>query len=180
MLSHRSTDINRVLFANAGENAFYGGEQSMFIPIEMWLYPFTFQNLPKRFRDVEMRGIRRKIEYMETPFFPSLKTSLYHAALALETLWRCCLMASLTASMSSLVLMMRLRPFPDLFFNPAMPSDWNLLTQCMTRWYVCPPLAPAAALLRPSVLPNTIRHRIRNEWVAPFRYPFSKAALCSL
>lgn len=331
MLSHRSTEINRVLFANAGENAFYGGEQSMFIPIEMWLYPFTFQNLPKRFRDVEMRGIRRKIEYMETPSFPSLKTSLYlaalvdggviqndhsffadakreilhkldepvgvyvllcgktmiyavavnhsediepsafvngdavilvlefpcikhisfgayvafitvikvnetgfpltfkllqkfllirvllrrgcsfgrlpytskscaiedkkflkapsliffpvassHAALALEALWRCCLMASLTASISSLVLMMRLRPFPDLFFNPAMPSDWNLLTQCMTRWYVCPPLAPAAALLRPSALPNTIRHRIRNEWVAPFRYPFSKAAICSL
>lgn len=330
MLSRRSTEIDRVLFANAGKNVFYSGEESMFISIVMRLYPLTLQDSPKRFRDVEMRGVRREIEYMETPFLPSLKTVLYltalvdsgvvkdyhslfldaegevvhkfdksvgvyvllggktmiyavavyhsediepsafvngdavilvlefpcirhislgayvafitvikvnepgfpltfkllqkfllisvllrrgcpfgrlpytskscaiedkkflkapsliffpvassHAALALETLWRCCLMASLTASLSSLVLMMRLRPFPDLFFNPAMPSDWNLLTQCMTRWYVCPALAPAAAWLRPSALPNTIRHRIRNEWVVPFRYPFSKAALCS-
>ena len=330
MLSRRSTEFNHVLRANVGENDFNGGEQAMFISIVMRLYPLAFQNSPKRFSDVEMRRVRREIEYVETPFLPSLKALLYlatlvdggvvkdyhsllrdierkavhkfdesvgvyvllsgktmiyavavnhsediepsafvngdavilvlefpcirhisfgayvafitvikvnetgfpltfkllqkfllisvllrrgcpfgrlpytskscaiedkkflkapsliffpvassHAALALETLWRCCLMASLTASLSSLVLMMRLRPFPDLFFNPAMPSDWNLLTQCMTRWYVCPALAPAAALLRPSALPNTIRHRIRNEWVAPFRYPFSKAALCS-
>ena len=330
MLSRRSTEINHVLFANFGEDFLYNGEQAMFISIVMWLYPFTFQNSPKRFRDVEMRGIRRKMEYMETSFFPSLKTFPYlaalvdsgviqndhslfadakreilhkfdesvgvyvllggetmvdavtvnhseniessafvngdaeilvfefpcvrhisfgayvafitvikvnetgfpltfkllqkfllisvllrrgcpfgrlsytskscaiedkkflkapslicfpvassHTALALETLWRCSLMASLTASLSFLVLMMRLRPFPGLFLRPAMPSDWNLLTQCMTRWYVCPALAPAAALLRPSALPNTIRQRIRNEWVAPFRYPFSKEALCS-
>lgn len=330
MLSRRSTEIDRVLFANAGEDFFYGVEQSMFISIVMRLYPLTLQDSPKRFRDVEMRGVRREIEYMEPPILPSLKTVLYltafvncgvvqndhslfadakreilhkfdksvgvyvllggktmiyavavyhsediepsvfvngnaeilvlefpcirhiafgayvafitvieinetgfpltfkllqkfllisvllrrgcpfgrlsytskscaiedkkflkapsliffpvassHAALALETLWRCCLMASLTASLSFLVLMMRLRPFPGLFFNPAMPSDWNLLTQCITRWYVCPALAPAAALLRPSALPNTIRQRIRNEWVAPFRYPFSKAPLCS-
>ena len=81
--------------------------------------------------------------------------------------------------LSFLVLIMRLRPFPGLFLSPAIPSDWNLLTQCITRWYVCPALAPAAALLRPYALPNTIRHRIRNEWVAPFRYPFSRAVLCS-
>lgn len=315
MLSRRSTEIDRVLFANAGENVFYGGEQSMFISIVMRLYPLPLQDSPKRFRDIEMRGVRREMEYMEPPFFPSLKTALYlaalvnsgvvkdyhclfrdtqrevvhkfdksvgvyvllggktmiyavavnhsediepsafvnghaeilvfefpcirhisfsaymafitvikvnetgfsltfkllqkfllisvllrrgcpfgrlpytskscaiedkkflkapsliffpvassHADLALETLWRCRLMASLTASLSSLVLMIRLRPFPALFFNPAMPSDWNLLTQCMTRWYVCPALAPTAALLRPSSLPNTIRHRIRKEW----------------
>lgn len=330
MLSRRSTEFNYVLIANAGENVFYDGEQSMFISIVMRLYPFTFQNSPKRFRDVEMRRVRRKIEYMETPFFPSLKTVFYLVALvnggvvkdyhcffldgerkvvhkfdesvgvyvffggktmiyavavnhsediepsafvngdaeilvlefpcirhisfganvafitvikvnetgfpltfkllqkfllisvllrrgcpfgrlsytskscaiedkkflkapslicfpvassqaprALDTLWRCFLIASLTASLSFGVLMMRLRPFPGLFFKPAMPSVWNLLTQCMTRWYVCPALAPAAALLRPSALPNTIRHRIRNEWVAPLRYPFSKVALCS-
>ena len=280
MLSRRSTEIDSVLFANAGENVFYGVEQSMFISIVMRLYPLTLQDSPKRFRDVEMRGIRRKMEYMETSFFPSLKTFPYlaalvdsgviqndyclfadakreilhkfdksvgvyvllggktmiyavavyhsediepsafvnrdavilvlefpcirhisfgayvafitvikvnetgfpltfkllqkfllisvllrrgcpfgrlpytskscaiedkkflkapsliffpvassHAALALETLWRCCLMAPLTASLSSLVLMMRLRPFPDLFFNPTIPSDWNLLTR---------------------------------------------------
>lgn len=239
MLSRRSTEYNRVLVANAGENVFYDGGQSMFISIVMRPYPFTFQNSPKRFRDVEMREVRRKIEYMETPFFPSLKTVFYFAALvnsgvdkdyhcffidaerevvhkfdesvgvyvffgdknmmyavavnhsedievassqaprALDTLLRCFLIASLTASLSFGVLMMRLRPFPGLFFNPAMPSLWNLLTQCMTRWVVCPTLAPAPALLRPSALPNTIRHRIRNEWVVPFRYPFSKAALCS-
>ena len=330
MLSRRSTEINHVLIADAKEYVFNGGKQAMFISIVMRLYPLTFQDSPKRFRDVEVWRVRREREYMESPIFPSLKTLLYltafvnrgviqndyclfvdakreilhkfdksvgvyvllggktmiyavavyhsediepsafvnrdavilvlefpcirhisfgayvafitvikvnesefpltfkllqkfllisvllrrgcpfgrlpytskscaiedkkflkapsliffpvassHAALALETLWRCCLMASLTASLSSLVLMMRLRPFPDLFFNPAIPSDWNLLTQCMTRWYVCPALAPAAALLRPSALPNTIRHRIRNEWVAPFRYPFSKAALCA-
>ncbi len=81
MLSRRSTEFNRVLFANTGENVFYDGEQSMFIPIVMRLYPFAFQNSPKRFRDVEMGGVRRKIEYMETPFFPSLKIALYLAAL---------------------------------------------------------------------------------------------------
>lgn len=330
MLSRRSTEIDSVLFANAGENVFYGVEQSMFISIVMRLYPFAFQNPPKRFRDVEVRRVRREIEYMESTLFPSLKTLLYltafvnrgvvqndhrffadaerevvhefdesvgvyillsgetmvnavavnhseyvepaafvnghavilvlefpcighvsfgtymafitvikvneaelpltfkllqkfllicvllrrglplwsfsytskscaiedkkflkapsfiffpvafsQAALALETLWRCWRMASLTASLSFWVLMMRLRPFPGLFIRPAIPSDWNLLTHCMTRWYVCPALAPAAALLRPSAFPNTIRHRIRNEWVAPFRYPFSRAVLCS-
>lgn len=330
MLSRRSTEINHVFLADAGEDFLYGGEQAIFISIMMRLYPFTFQNPPKHFSDVEMLGIRRKMEYIETPFFPSLKTILNlvalvnsrivknyhclfrdaerevvhefnesvgdyvllcgktmihavavnhsediepsafvnvnaeilvfefpcirhisfgayvafiteikvnetgfpltfkllqkfflisvllrrgcpfgrlsytskscaiedkkflkassliffpvassHAALALETLWRCCLMASFTTSLSFLVLMMRLRPFPGLFFNPAIPSDWNLLTQCITRWHVCPALAPAAALLRPSALPYTIRHRIRNEWVAPFRYPLSRAVLCS-
>lgn len=330
MLSRRSTEFNHVLIADAGEYVFYGGKQAMFISIVMRLYPFAFQNPPKRFRDVEVWRVRREIEYMEPPLFPSLKTLLYltafvnrgvvqndhrfftdserevfhefdepvgvyvllsgetmvnavavnhsedvepaafvnghaeililefpcirhvpfgtymafvtvikvneagfpltfkllqkfllicvllrrglplwrfsytskscaiedkkflkapslicfpvassQAALALETLWRCCFMASLTASRSFWVLMMRLRPFPGLFFRPTMPSDWNLLTQCITRWYVCPARAPAAALLRPSALPNTIRHRIRNEWVAPFRYPFSRAVLCS-
>ena len=330
MLSRRSTEINHVLFANVGENVFYGGEQSMLISIVMWLYPFPFQYTPKSFGDIEVRGVRREIEYVETSLFPSLQAVLdlaalvdcgviqndhglfadakreifqkfnepvgvyvllgsepmvytvavnhsediespafvyghaevlilefpcirhipfsaymtfitiiqinktgfpltfkllqkflpisillrrgcpfgrlpytskscaikdkkflkapslicfpvasSQAALALETLWRCWRMASLTASLSFLVLMMRLRPFPGLFFRPAMPSDWNLLTQCITRWYVCPARSPAAALLRPSALPNTIRHRIRNEWVDPFRYPFSKAALCS-
>ena len=330
MLSRRSTEINHVLFANVGENIFNGGEQAMFISIVMWLYPFPFQYPPKGFGDIKVRGIRRKIEYVEASFLPSLKTVLYlaalvdrrviqndhslladakrevlhkfnepvrvyvllcsetmidtiavnhsedvessafvyghteililefprirhisfgaymafitviqvnetrfplmfkllqkfflicvllrrgypfgrfpytskscaiadkkflkapslicfpvassQAALALETLWRCCLIAFLTASLSSLVLMMRLRPFPGLFLRPAIPSAWNLLTQCITRWYVCPARSPAAALLIPSALPNTIRHRIRNEWVDPFRYPFSKAALCA-
>ncbi len=330
MLSRRSTEINHVLFANVGENVFYGGEQSMFISIVMWLYPFSFQYTPKSFGDIEVRGVRRKIEYVETSVLPSLNTLLYlaalvdsgviqndyglladakrevfhkfdepvgvyvllggetmvntiavnhsedvessafvyghteilifefpcirhisfgaymtfitiiqinetgfplmfkllqkfllisillrrgcpfgrlpytpkscaiedkkflkapslicfpvassQAALALETLWRCIRIASLTASLSFLVLIMRFRPFPGLFLSPAIPSDWNLLTQCITRWYVCPARAPAAALLRPSALPNTIRHRIRNEWVEPFRYPFSRAARCS-
>ena len=80
MLSRRSTEIDRVLFANAGEDVFYGGEQSMFISIVMRLYPLTLQDSPKRFRDVEMRGVRREIEYMETPFLPSLKTVLYLTA----------------------------------------------------------------------------------------------------
>lgn len=60
MSSRRSTEFNRVLFANAGENVFHDGEQSMFISIVMRLYPLAFQNSPKRFRDVEMRGVRRK------------------------------------------------------------------------------------------------------------------------
>lgn len=330
MLSRRSTEINHVLFANVGEDVFYGGEQAMFITIVMRLNPFPFQYSPKSFGDVEVRGVRREIEYVEASVLPMLKTVLYlaalvdsgviqnhhglfadakrkafhkfdepvgvyvllggetmvnkiavnhsediespafvyghtevlifefpcirhisfgaymafvtviqvnepgfplmfkllqksllisvllrrgcpfgrfpytskscaiedkkflkapslicfpvassKAALALETLWRCFRMASLTASLSFLVLIMRLRPFPGLFLSPAIPSDWNLLTQCITRWYVCPALAPAAALLRPYALPNTIRHRIRNEWVAPFRYPFSRAVLCS-
>ena len=59
MLSRRSTEIDRVLFANAGEDFFYGVEQSMFISIVMRLYPLTLQDSPKRFRDVEMRGVRR-------------------------------------------------------------------------------------------------------------------------
>ena len=80
MLSRRSTEIDRVLFANAGENVFYGGEESMLISIVMRLYPLTLQDSPKRVRDVEMRGGRREIEYMETPFLPSLKTVLYLTA----------------------------------------------------------------------------------------------------
>ena len=80
MLSRRSTEIDRVLFANAGEDFFYGVEQSMFISIVMRLYPLTLQDSPKRFRDVEMRGVRREIEYMEPPILPSLKTVLYLTA----------------------------------------------------------------------------------------------------
>lgn len=330
MLSRRSTEINHVSFTNVGEDVFYGGEQDVFISVEMGLYPFPLHNSPKSFSDVEVWGIGREIEYVETPVLPSLKAVLYlaalvyggvvenhnglfrdsegevfhefdklvgvyvfggreavvsivavyhsedvepaalvnrhteilifefpcirhisfgaymtfisviqinesrfpltfkllqefllisvllrrgcpfgrfsytskscaikdkkflkapslicfpvassQAALALETLWRCFRMASLTASLSFLVLIMRFRPFPGLFLSPAIPSDWNLLTQCITRWYVCPARAPAAALLSPSALPNTIRHRIRNEWVEPFRYPFSRAVRCS-
>ncbi len=330
MLSRRPTEINHVLFANVGENIFYDGEQTMLISILMWLYPFPFQYTPKGFGDIEVRGVRREIEYVETSVLPSLKTVLHlaalvdsgviqndygffadakrevfhkfdelvgvyvilsgetmvnaitvnhsedvestafiyrhtevlifefpcirhisfgaymafiteiqinesgfpltfkllqkfflisvllrrgcpfgrfsytskscaikdkkflkapslicfpvassQAALALETLWRCFRIASLTASLSFLVLIMRFRPFPGLFLSPAIPSDWNLLTQCITRWYVCPARAPAAALLSPSALPNTIRHRIRNEWVEPFLYPFSRAVRCS-
>ena len=52
-----------------GEYVFYGGEQSMFISIVMRLYPLTLQDSPKRFRDVEMRGVRREIEYMEARSF---------------------------------------------------------------------------------------------------------------
>lgn len=329
-MSRRSTEINHVSFTNVGEDVFYGGEQDVFISVEMGLYPFPLHNSPKSFSDVEVWGIGREIEYVETPVLPSLKAVLYlaalvyggvvenhnglfrdsegevfhefdklvgvyvfggreavvsivavyhsedvepaalvnrhteilifefpcirhisfgaymtfisviqinesrfpltfkllqefllisvllrrgcpfgrfsytskscaikdkkflkapslicfpvassQAALALETLWRCFRMASLTASLSFLVLIMRFRPFPGLFLSPAIPSDWNLLTQCITRWYVCPARAPAAALLSPSALPNTIRHRIRNEWVEPFRYPFSRAVRCS-
>lgn len=118
-------------------------------------------------------------KFLKAPSLICFPVASSQAALALETLWRCFRIASLTASLSFLVLIMRLRPFPGLFFSPAIPSDWNLLAQCITRWYVCPARAPAAALLRPSALPNTMRHRIRNEWVAPFRYPFSRAHRCS-
>ena len=330
MLSRRSTEINHVLFADVGEDIFYGGEQAMFVSIVMWLYPFSLQYPPKGFGNIEVRGVRREVEYVKASVFPSLKAVLClsalmdsgvvqdhhsfladakrealhkfdefvgvyvllggeavvnavavnhsedvepaafagghaeilvfefpcirhvsfgahmafitvikvnetrfpltfkllqkllligvllrrgcpfgrlpytpkscaredkkflkapslirfpvassHAALALETLWRCCAMAFLTASLSALVLMMRLRPVPGLFFSPSKPSDRNLLTQCITRWCVWPERAPAAALVNPSALPRTIRHRIRNAWHAPFRYPFSKVALCS-
>lgn len=330
MLSRRSTEINHVLFTNVGEDVFYGGEQGVFISVVMRLYPFPLHYSPESFSDVEVWGIRREIEYVETSVLPSLKTVLYLAALvygrvvenhnglfrdsegeafhefykpvgvyvfggceavvnavavyhsedvepaalvdrhteililefpcirhisfgtymafitvikinetrfplmfkllqkfllvsvllrrglplwrfsytskscaikdkkflkapslicfpvassqaarALETLWRCFSIAALTASLSALVLIMHFRPLPGLFFSPVMPSARNLLTQCITRWYVCPARAPAAALLRPSALPNTIRHRIRNECVAPFLYPFSRAVLCS-
>ena len=330
MLSRRSTELNHILIPDVRENILNSGEQTMFISVVMWLNPFAFQYSPKSLGNIEVRGICRQIEYMETSFFPSFKTILdfstfvhtgviqyhnslfgdskrevfhefhklvgiytflsgeavinavavYHteyvepsafvygnaklfvfefpciwhisfranvafvtiiqvnetrfplmfkllqkfllicvllrrgfpfgrfpytskscaredkkflkapslicfpvasiqASLALETLWRCCLMASLTASLSSLVLMMRLRPVPGLFFRPSIPSLRNRLTQCITRWYVCPARFPAAALLKPSALPNTIRHRILNEWLTPFRYPFSKEVLCS-
>ena len=53
----------------------------MFIFIVMWLYPFSFQYTPKSFGDIEVRGIRREIEYVEASFLPSLKTLLYLAAL---------------------------------------------------------------------------------------------------
>ena len=46
----------------------------------MWLYPFPFQNTPESFSDIEVRGIRRKIEYVVTSLFPSLKTVLNLAA----------------------------------------------------------------------------------------------------
>lgn len=114
--------------------------------------------------------------FLKAPYLTCFSVASSQAALTLEMLWRCC---RITASLSFLVLMMRLGPFPGLFFKPAMPSVWNLLTQCRTRRYVCPALAPAAALLRPSALPNIIIYRIRNEWAAPFRYPFSNATLYS-
>lgn len=58
MLSRRSTEYNHVLIANAGENVIYDSEQAKFISVVMRLYPFTFQNSPKRFSDVEMWGVR--------------------------------------------------------------------------------------------------------------------------
>ena len=81
MLSHSFTEINRVLLINDGENLLYGGEQSMFISIVMWLYPFSFHYTPKSFGDIEVRGIRREMKYVEASFLPSLKTVLYLAAL---------------------------------------------------------------------------------------------------
>lgn len=81
MLRRRSTEINYILFANVGENIFYGGEQAMFISLVMWLYPFPLQYPPKSFGDIEVRGIRRKIKYMEASFLPSLNTVVYLAAL---------------------------------------------------------------------------------------------------
>lgn len=81
MSSCRSTEIDQVLFANVGENVFYGSEQSLFISIVMRLYPSAFHNPPKRFRYVEMRGVRRKIEYVQTSLFPSPEAVLYLAAL---------------------------------------------------------------------------------------------------
>ena len=118
-------------------------------------------------------------KFLKAPSLICFPVASFQAALALETLWRCFRIASITATLSFLVLIMRLRPFPGLFFSPAIPSDWNLLLQGITRWYICPARAPAAALLRPSALPNTIRHRIRNEWVEPFRHPFSRVVRCS-
>ena len=70
MLSRRSTEINHVLFANVGEDVFYGGEQAMFITIVMRLNPFPFQYSPKSFGDVEVRGVRREIEYVEASVLP--------------------------------------------------------------------------------------------------------------
>ncbi len=122
---------------------------------------------------------REDKKFRKAPSLICLPVASIQASLALETLWRCCLIASFTASLSALVLMIRLRPLPPLFFRPSIPCSKKRLTQCGTRWYVCPARAPAAALLNPSALPKTIRHRIRNEWVDPFRYPFSKDALCS-
>ena len=42
MLSRRSTEINHVSFTNVGEDVFYGGEQDVFISVEMGQYPFPF------------------------------------------------------------------------------------------------------------------------------------------
>ena len=81
MLSRRSTEINHVSFTNVGEDVFYGGEQDVFISVEMGLYPFPLHNSPKSFSDVEVWGIGREIEYVETPVLPSLKAVLYLAAL---------------------------------------------------------------------------------------------------
>ena len=64
MLSRRPTEINYVLFANVRENILYDGEQSMLISIVIWLYPFPFQYTPKGFGDIEVRGVRREIEYV--------------------------------------------------------------------------------------------------------------------
>lgn len=80
MLSRRSTEINHVLFANVGEDVFYGGEQSVLISIVMWLNPFPFQYPPESFGDIEVRGVRREIEYVESSVFPSLKTVPHLAA----------------------------------------------------------------------------------------------------
>lgn len=38
MLSHMSTEITQVLFVNAGENIFNGGEEVMFIKIHFSTY----------------------------------------------------------------------------------------------------------------------------------------------
>lgn len=81
MLSRGPTEINQVLFSNVGENVFYGGEQSMLISIVMWLYPFPFHYTPKGFGDIEVRGVRREMEYMETSVLPSLKAVLHLTAL---------------------------------------------------------------------------------------------------
>ena len=49
--------------------------------ISIVMYPFPFQYTPKGFGDIEVRGIRREIEYVETSILPSFKTVLHLAAL---------------------------------------------------------------------------------------------------
>lgn len=164
------------------------------IEVNESVFPLTFKLLQKfflitvllrrgcpfgRFPYTSKSCAREDKKFRKAPSLICLPVASSHAALALETLWRCCLIASFTASLSALVLMIRLRPLPALFFSPSIPCSKKRLTQCGTRWYVCPARAPAAALLNPSALPKNIRQRIRNEWLAPFRYPFSKDALCS-
>lgn len=75
MLSRRSTKLNHVLTSDVRENILNSGEQTMFITVVMWLNPFAFQYSPKGFGNIEVRRVRRQIEYMETSFFPSFKAS---------------------------------------------------------------------------------------------------------
>ena len=45
-------------------------KEDLCILIGLWLNPFTFQDSPKRFRNVQLWGIWRKIKDEQSPFSP--------------------------------------------------------------------------------------------------------------
>ena len=77
MSCRRSTEIDEVLLSDIRENIIDPLEEALLCGIVMRRNPLSFQDSPYCFRDVEMRGVRREIEYKESPFIPSPKTCLH-------------------------------------------------------------------------------------------------------
>lgn len=93
-----------------------------------------------------------------------------HASLAERTLCRSDSIALRTAS-SSEQSMMGFRPCPGRVCKPLIPSVSNRFTQPLTLWAVISVWPPTCAELKPSDLSNTLRQRIRKQWLSPLRKP---------
>lgn len=77
MSRRRSTELNEVLLPNLGENVLDSLEKALPCGIVMRRYPLSLQYSPYGLRYVELRGIRWKVEYEESPFVPFPKAFLH-------------------------------------------------------------------------------------------------------
>jgi hypothetical protein len=126
-----------------------------------WAFPYTLiscANADKKRLNVRLLAV-----------FPEASCQ---AALALLTLCLSCSMAARTAS-SSEQSIIGFRPRPGRVCKPAIPSETKRFTHAFTETKLISVCSPAFAEDRPSTLRRTARQRIRKQWLAPLRKPFS-------
>lgn len=70
-------EINRHTISDSRQSPIDGIERSVLFDIVLWSDPFSLQNSPKRFCNVQMRRIWRKIEQVKPSLLPKVTKLLY-------------------------------------------------------------------------------------------------------